>query len=113
VKLPKEPDLVPKVPKVNSFADEAKPIQKIKPRKLVREETIIRPPFDVETEALERVVSDLSNLPAEDVMDAIGDRFDINNPGKDKPHFQLEKQDNNGDWIDAGDKHRYYFKGDK
>jgi hypothetical protein len=35
-------------------------------------------------------------------------RFDINNPGNDKPHFHIEKKQN-GKWIDASDEHRIYF----
>lgn len=37
-------------------------------------------------------------------------RFDINNPGKDKPHFQFEHQTKNGTWRSTGKQHRYYFK---
>ena len=37
-------------------------------------------------------------------------RFDINNTQGDLPHFHLERQLPNGDWIDAGPQHRYYFK---
>ena len=41
--------------------------------------------------------------------------FDINEPGNgpggvpDDPHFHLETIDDNGDWVDAGGQHRYYF----
>jgi len=37
-------------------------------------------------------------------------RFDINNSGNDKPHFQIERKRPNSKWRDAGKKHRYYFK---
>lgn len=36
-------------------------------------------------------------------------RFDINNSGKDEPHFHIQKESKTGEWIDAGDQHRYYF----
>ena len=36
-------------------------------------------------------------------------RFDINNPGNDEPHFHIQTMDENGNWVDAGDSHRYYF----
>ncbi len=37
-------------------------------------------------------------------------RFDIKNPGKDKPHFQIERETVHGNWKDAGSQHRYYFR---
>ncbi|MBI3440661.1 MAG: HK97 family phage prohead protease [Proteobacteria bacterium] len=42
--------------------------------------------------------------------------FDVYNPGEgfggisDQPHFHLETLDENGEYIDAGSQHRYYFK---
>ncbi len=37
-------------------------------------------------------------------------RFDINNPGNDDPHFHIQEQNESGNWVDAGDQHRYYFR---
>ena len=46
-------------------------------------------------------------------------RMDVKNPGKlkdgktpDKPHFHFQRMDEKGDWYDASDAHRNYFKKD-
>jgi hypothetical protein len=36
-------------------------------------------------------------------------RFDINNPHGYDPHFHMETLDSNGDWVDSGDEHMYFF----
>ena len=36
-------------------------------------------------------------------------RFDIQNPGRDEPHFHIERRDASGDWTDALPSHRHYF----
>ena len=62
---------------------------------------------------------DVRRNPAGDLFIIKGDkkiRFDINNSGKGNPHFHIEKGVRNGrkmDWSDAGDLHRYPFKGGK
>jgi hypothetical protein len=37
-------------------------------------------------------------------------RFNINNSHGNNPHFHIRELDSNGDWVDAGDQHHYYFK---
>ncbi|MGB4101359.1 MAG: hypothetical protein WBK91_05585, partial [Alphaproteobacteria bacterium] len=37
-------------------------------------------------------------------------RFDIKNPGNDKPHFHAQKRSPSNKWVDAGGKHRHYFR---
>lgn len=37
-------------------------------------------------------------------------RFDINNSGNDEPHFHIQKKTPDGEWVDAGPRHRHYFK---
>ena len=54
------------------------------------------------------------------MMNGDGDkvRFDISDPGDgpdglpDDPHYHFETQDENGDDVDAGNQHRYYFNDD-
>lgn len=36
----------------------------------------------------------------------------IKDPHGDNPHFHLEKKNFNGEWVDAGPEHRYYFTGE-
>ena len=39
-------------------------------------------------------------------------RLNINNPHGYEPHFHIEQLDANGDWVDAGNQHMYFFKGE-